>query len=287
MMRARLSAWLAAALIAFADTTAHAGPQRIVSLNLCADELVLRIAAPGTVKSITWLARDASLSNVADLAQHVGINKGSAEEIVPMQPDLVIAGAYTTRMTTALLKRLDIPLLELGVANSIDQALGQIELVAAALGRSEQGAELIGHITSRMAALPAAPAVAEQPLAAIYQPNGFTIGQGSLVDDLMRRAGVRNLAVERHIDHYGSLPLESLLRAQPDFLIMNTADDQTPAMAYEILRHPALLRSYQAARVINIPSAWWSCPGPRLVDAVQRLQQAAQQFGSRAATAPR
>jgi iron complex transport system substrate-binding protein len=280
MMRARLSAWLAAALIAFADTTAHAGPQRIVSLNLCADELVLRIAAPGTVKSITWLARDASLSNVADLAQHVGINKGSAEEIVPMQPDLVIAGAYTTRMTTALLKRLDIPLLELGVANSIDQALGQIELVAAALGRSEQGAELIGHITSRMAALPAAPAVAEQPLAAIYQPNGFTIGQGSLVD-------VRNLAVERHIDHYGSLPLESLLRAQPDFLIMNTADDQTPAMAYEILRHPALLRSYQAARVINIPSAWWSCPGPRLVDAVQRLQQAAQQFGSRAATAPR
>ena len=57
---------------------------------------------------------------------------------------------------------------------------------------------------------------------------------------------------------------------------MNTAGDRGPAMAYEVLRHPALHASISGARVVSVPSAWWSCPGPRLVDAVHRLQQAAQ-----------
>lgn len=276
-MRAQKWLVLVACLLMHSGSS-HAGPQRVVSLNLCADELVLRLAAPGTVKSVTWLARDPALSNVADLAQTVPVNKGSSEEIVPLQPDLVVAGAHTTLMTRSVLKRLDIPMLELGVANSVDEAIQQVERVAAALGRPEQGALLIASITARLMALPPAPQRSDQPLAAIYQPNGFTLGRGSLVNDLMQRSGMRNLAVERRIDHYGSLPLESLLLAQPDLLIMNAGGDRAPAMAYEILQHPALLRRYGTARVISIPSAWWSCPGPRIVDAVQRLQQAARQF---------
>jgi hypothetical protein len=63
-------------------------------------------------------------------------------------------------------------------------------------------------------------------------------------------------------------------------LIINTAEDRGPAMAYEVLRHPALARRYHGARMVSVPSAWWSCPGPRLVDAVQRLQQAAQRLSS-------
>ncbi|MGH6609321.1 MAG: ABC transporter substrate-binding protein, partial [Burkholderiaceae bacterium] len=220
---------------------AQAAPQRIVSLNLCADELVLRLATPGTVQSVTWLARDPELSNVSDLAQRVPVNQGRAEEIVPLQPDLVITGTYTTRMTAALLKRLDVPVLEIGVANSVDQAIRQIETVAAALGARERGAQLIADIKGRIAALPVTPVIADQPVAAIFQPNGFTIGEGSLVNDLMRRAGLRNLAVEQRITHYGLLPLESLLRAQPDFLIVNAADEHaSPAMAHRILQHPAL-----------------------------------------------
>ena len=261
----------------------HAAPQRIVSLNLCADELVLRLAAPGTVKSVTWLARDPVLSNVSAMAQAVPVNRGLAEDIVPLAPDLVIAGVYTTRTAVALLRRLGIPVLELGVPSSVDEALAQITTVAAALGTPENGAQLVAGIRDRLAALPAAltPGLA-QPIAAVYQPNGFTIGERSLINDLLSRAGLRNLAVERRIDNYGALPLELLLLAQPDLLIMNAAEDRGPAMAYEVLRHPALARRYSAARVVSVPSAWWSCPGPRLVDAVQRLQQAALQLPSNA-----
>ena len=259
-----------------------AAPQRVVSLNLCADELLLRLAAPGTAKSVTWLARDATLSNVSALAQTVPVNRGLAEDVVPLAPDLVIAGAYTTRTAVALLRRLNIPVLELGVPTSVDEALAQIKTVADALGTPEIGAQLIAEIRSGLAALPVAPDGSAQPIAAVYQPNGFTIGKGSLVNDLLSQAGLRNLAVERRIDNYGALPLEWLLLAQPDLLIVNAAEDRGPAIAYEVLRHPALTRRYHSDRVVGVPSAWWSCPGPRLVDAVQRMRNASRHLPSNA-----
>lgn len=267
---------IAALLICGVSTAVSSAPQRIVSLNLCADELVLRLA-PENVKSVTWLARDPTLSNVSALAQSVPVNQGLAEDIVPLAPDLVIVGEFTTRATVALLRRLGTPVLEIGVPNSVEQALAQITAVAAALGRSQRGAQMVDEITAKLAALATTAATGlQRPMAAVYQPNGFTIGQGSLVNDLMRRAGLRNLAVERRIDNYGQLPLELLLFSQPDLLIVNDASDRSPAMAYEILRHPALRRSYDDARVVSVPSAWWSCAGPRLVDAVIKLQQAAR-----------
>ena len=271
---------VAALVLAGVVGAGNAAPQRIVSLNLCADEMVLRLAAPGTVKSVTWLARDPTLSNVSRLAQDVPVNRGLAEDVVPLAPDLVIAGAYTTRTAVALLKRLRIQVLELPVPSSVDEALAQIATVAAALGAPAKGAQLIADIRSGLSALHVASTGSSQPIAAVYQPNGFTIGNGSLVNDLLSRAGLRNLAVERRIDNYGELSLELLLSAQPDLLIMNTPDDRGPAMAYEVLRHPALVRRYHGARVVSVPSAWWSCPGPRLVDAVQRLQRAAQRVPS-------
>ena len=269
---------MAATWLTVAATASGAAPQRIVSLNLCADELVLWLAAPGTVKSVTWLARDHVLSNVPVLAQAVPVNRGLAEDIVPLAPDLVIAGTYTSRTAVALLQRLRVPVLEIGVPGSIEEALAQITTVAAALGADERGAQLVADIRTRLAALPRAAPLAAQPIAAVYQPNGFTIGQGSMINDLLNRAGLRNLAVERRIDNYGALPLEVLLVAQPDLLVMNAAGDRGPALAYEVLSHPALARRYNGARVVGVPSAWWSCPGPHLVDAVNRLQQAARRL---------
>ena len=264
-------------LVAFVNVT-NAAPQRVVSLNLCADELVLRLAAPGTVKSVTRLARDPALSNVAAFARTVSVNQGLAEDVVPLAPDLVIAGAYTTRTAVALLRRLQIPVLELDVPRTIEEALKQIITVATAIGVAENGTQLVAEIRDRLAKLETAPSTRALPVAAIYQPNGLTIGQGSLVNDLLQRAGLRNLAVERRIANYGALPLEWLLLAQPDLLIVNTSGDVGYALAYEVLSHPALMSRYHGNRVVSVPSAWWSCPGPRLVDAVQRLQQAARQL---------
>jgi iron complex transport system substrate-binding protein len=52
---------LAAALvITFAGAAAADAPARVVSVNLCTDQLAMLIAAPGQLQSVSWLAADPS-----------------------------------------------------------------------------------------------------------------------------------------------------------------------------------------------------------------------------------
>ncbi len=135
-----------------------AGPaQRIVSLNLCTDELLLRLADPAKVASVTWLSRDPSGSNVADLAERVPINHGLAEQVIAADPDLVLAGTFTTRIAVGMLKRTAIPVVELGVPRSFDDVRKQIREVAALVQAEERGRQLIDEIDRRIAAVAGKP----------------------------------------------------------------------------------------------------------------------------------
>jgi iron complex transport system substrate-binding protein len=108
---------LSVAGLAAAASDTNPAPRRIVSLNLCTDQLVLALADRDAVRSVTWLAHDSHISTMATEAAHVPVNHGLAEEIVPLAPDLVIAGLYTTRTAVALLRRLGIPLVEVDVSD--------------------------------------------------------------------------------------------------------------------------------------------------------------------------
>lgn len=259
--------------LAFLITPAAAEPpQRIVSLNLCADELVLRLADPGHVASVTWLARDPGGSNVAVAAQAVPVNRGLAEEIVPLKPDLVLAGAFTTRTTTALLRRFGIPVLELGAPESLAATYAQISTVADRLGVPARGAALVREMEDAFAALPPVPA--RRPTALVLRPNGFTAGRGSLADEVLARAGLDNLAARLSPDRMGQVTLEEVVLAQPDLLIINASEDGPPSLADELLHHPALA----GLRRVALPTRLWACAGPQLVEAARRLAAARQEL---------
>lgn len=274
---------LAVALVAllFCAGATQAKPARVASLNLCADELVLRLADPGQVASVTFLARDPRSSNVAALARQVPVNRGLAEEIVPLAPDLVIVGAYTTRTTTALLRRLGLEVLELGVPQTLDEAYDQIRLVAARLGTPERGAALVEQMEAAFAHLPAP--TAQPPSAIVLRPNGFTAGRGSLPGEVMARAGLDNLAAQLATDRLGQLALEEVVWAQPDVLVVNAAPDAPPSLADDLLTHPALAAFRGSGRSVSLPIRLWTCVGPQLAEAAARLA-AATDTAAKAAT---
>ncbi|MDI4667040.1 ABC transporter substrate-binding protein [Xanthobacter autotrophicus] len=261
-------------LILLTCATAQAKPARVASLNLCADELVLRLADPGQVASVTFLARDPRSSNVADLARGVPVNRGLAEEIVPLAPDLVIVGAFTTRTTTALLRRLGLDVLELGVPQTLDEAYIQIRLVAARLGTPERGEAMVRQMEEAFARLP--PPAAHPPSAIVLRPNGFTAGRGSLPGEVMARAGLDNLAARLSADRLGQLALEEVVWAQPDILVVNAAPDAPLSLADDLLSHPALASFRSTGRSVALPIRLWTCAGPELAEAAERLAEAAQ-----------
>jgi iron complex transport system substrate-binding protein len=269
-----VAALSAAGLVPAVDAVSK--PQRIVSMNLCTDELVLRLADRRNIASITWLSRDPNSSNVADLAQGVPINHGVAEEIIPLKPDLVLAGIYTTRAPVALLKRAGMRIVDADVPRSFEDVRRQYRDIAALLGEEERGEHIIAEMDSNLARL-ASERPSVPPTAILLNPNGFTVGRGSVIDEVITRAGLENAAVRLGIGEYGQVPLEIITMNPVDVLIVSSYRDGPPAMATDLLRHPVFSRLSDRTRVVVIPDRLWNCSGPALVEAVERLMRVAKE----------
>lgn len=281
------AAWLCMTALpghAQAGGMAQSKPQRIVSLNLCADELVLRLADPQRVASVTWLARDPRASTVADAATRVPANHGLAEEVLRFDPDLVVAGLSTTREAVAFLKEVGIPVLEVGIPRTLDEVRRQIREVADALGEAGRGERMIAEMDARFAAWKAETETEVRPSrvrAVVLRPNGFTVGPGTLVDELISLAGLRNLAAELGIGSYGQIPLETAIMAGTDMLIVDAERDTLPSLATEALHHPVLARLSRRISTAALPPRLWTCAGPQLADAVSTLAEARRKIDSR------
>lgn len=252
---------------------AAAKPARIVSLNLCTDELVLRLADRDHIASVTWLSRDPRNANMAEAARAVGVNHGLAEEVLAARPDLVIAGTYTTRSTVALLKRAGLPVHEFGVPGNLAEMRSQITEMAALLGEEERGTRLITEIDERLAAI-AARRTATHPRTLVLRPNGFTVGRGSLVDEILTTAGLDNIAADLGIESYGQIALETVALSKAQILILNDTPGGSPSLADEVLHHPLIAKLGTRLKLVPLPSRLWTCSGPSVLDAIALLARA-------------
>lgn len=255
----------AAAVVLAAAVPAQAAPQRVVSMNLCSDQLALMLAAPGQLLSVSNLAQDPRLSPVADLAAGLTPNRGRAEEIYLMRPDLVIAGPYGSAATVSLLRRLDIRVEILPPADDFATIRAQIRQMGAMLGRDDAATRLLAAFDAELAA-------ATSPVAggraALYGANGITSGTETLAGAIVAAAGFRNIAADHGIRSMSPLPLELLVMARPDRLIV---DQRWPGQSQgeAILDHPAL---DDIAPVLRQSDLDWTCGTPLVARAVRSLR---------------
>lgn len=252
--------------------TANTSPQpkRIVSINLCADELLLLLADPAQISALTHLSQDQGASYFQTEALAYPTTKGLAEEVLPFKPDLVIAGEYGGIQTVNLLKKLGLRVETLPLANNMQQVFGNIELIAKLTGHPERGADIVKAMQERLAQLPRVEASA--PLAAVYDPNGYTVGPESLRGQSMTLAGWRNAGELAGVRDYGSLDLETMVRLQPDVLIDSPYTINTYSRAEALSKHPALRGAHLNPHVISVPSNMTICDGPWIMDTIETLQ---------------
>ena len=193
MRLTRPASLLLPVLLLLAVPAGGAAPARVVSINLCADLLLLTLLPRERIVSLSPYAADPDRSPLAAQARGIDVNHGRVEEIVELRPDLVLAGRFNSPETLALLRRLDVPLLVLDVPSSFEQTRAQIRELGRALDASRQAEQAIDAMDARLAyAARRLPADRPAPLAAVYRANGYTAGAGTLVGSRQpRRAGGR------------------------------------------------------------------------------------------------
>ncbi len=253
MIRAAILALAAVALLAARPAAA----QRVVSLNLCADEFLL-LLAPEQAVAVSLLATDPSLSVVVAAAGRVPAVRPDAEAVLRHRPDLVLAGPYGAQTTLALLERRGVRVERLGLPQDFAAIRAETRRAAALLGVPARGEALLAGMQARLDAV----AGPRGERVVFLEARGYVAGPGSLADAVLRAAGFADGGA-------GGRPgLEWLAAHRPDLLV-TAAAPSFPSMATDLLRHPALAGIPRR----EVAPALLVCGGPWTARAVTALAQ--------------
>jgi len=224
--------------------------------------------------SVSYLASDPLSSSMVAEAAGYPANRGSAEQVFLMRPDLVLAGTYTALASVALLRGLGVTVVQVAPVSSLDGVVEQILAVGDAMGRQDAAKALAAEFRAGLADL----RVTGDPVtAAMYYPNGYTTGAGTLTNEVLEWTGFRNVGADAGLTGGGILPLERLVLADPQIIVTSTPYPGA-SRAEEILEHPVLLHLRARAGVARTTDADWVCGTPHLLRAIRQMAGARTAF---------
>lgn len=256
-------------LAAIAFSTALAEPaQRVVSLDYCADQYVLKLLPRD---SILALSRDAdqSFSYMRDAATGLPQVRAVAEDVMVLQPDLVVRSYGGGPRAAAFFERAGIAVLQVPYADDVAAIRESMLAVAAGLGVAQRGAELVAEMDRRLAAIDRH---ADRGTAMYMTSGGATSGPGTLVHEMLLAAGMENFETE---PGWREIPLERLAYEQPDVVAAaHFSADADPAASWSAMRHPVARRQISERPTVRLQGAWTSCGGWFLLDAIEALAAA-------------
>lgn len=249
-------------------------PMRIVSLDFCADQYVLKFADP---EQILAVSPDAvrGFSYMRESAVGVPSVRAIAEDVLILKPDLVVRSYGGGPNAEAFFERAGVPVLQIGWAANIHgediTSIPEItKSVAAGLGQAERGEAVARDYLERLQKV-ATKAAGKSTL--YVTPAGVTTGGNSLAHKAMLAAGLQNYATR---PGWQSLPLERMTYERPDLVAAAYFDVRSNhSNGWSATRHPIAKRELAEAERVELEGAWLGCGGWFLVEAIEALAEGA------------
>jgi iron complex transport system substrate-binding protein len=274
--RGRYLHWLCIAVLAVsayarADDTSRSPPSRIVSLNQCLDAILVELVPTQRIAAVSHYARDPLVSPIAALAARLPITYETAEEIVALHPDLVLASRHSAIPTRNALRRVGIHYELFDVPFTVADSFAQIRRIAALVGNAAEGEALVARIERAIESARLSPG-APRLTAAVYETGGLTAGSNTVTDELMQIVGFDNLAARAGIETHLPMPLELIVAQPPDLLLVGDIPATAGTQAARIVQHRALRKLPSARR--TFPARFMYCSGPTIIEEVAALAAA-------------
>lgn len=248
-------------------------PRRIVSLTPCLDVILVHLADRSQIAALSHWSSESYGSTIAAVARHLPKTYESAEEIIALAPDLVLAGWRHTPTTQRALDRMGIASAVFGVPETVADSLAQVRAVARLVGHTARGEALVARIEQALHA--AAPPPGTRPVSAlVFMPGGFASGPGTLMDELMRRAGLANAIGRYGFTRSRGVPLELLVADPPELLLSGEATPGAAGWAQRVMAHPALAHLARRMHRAAFPERLLFCGGPVMIESSAALSAA-------------
>jgi iron complex transport system substrate-binding protein len=255
--------WLSSTIVCSAT------PKRVVSMELCTDQLAMLLAAPGQLHSVSHVASDPLMSPMTEKAKSYTLNYGKAEEIYMMQPDLVVAGRFSDKMTINMLKKLGIKVELFDLTSNLNDVRERLLQMGKVLNREVTAKAMIADFDKALAKLQTE--VTRHPRAALYYANGYTSGEKTLASQILTTAGFENVALEAGFASGGIMPLEILAITQPEALIISRSYP-VASRSEEILNHPVVQAIRKERTAGSFTDKDWVCGTPYILRALEEMR---------------
>ena len=260
---------IAAALSAPSSSAFAAGP-RIVSMNICTDQMLLALADPDQIMGLSRFSRDARQGLLGNGARRFPLLSGGAEDILVLKPDVVAVSAFDKRSTRVILKANGLNLVEFPIPRTLADVRDQIRQMGALAGHPERASAEVARLDT--AVVDAKRAAAGKNLRMLpLSRRGWVPGRDSFVGAILTEAGLVSAAGELGVDFGGFVSMEEIVRLKPDFLVVSDAGERAEDDGRAFLLHPALEHFYPRNRRIVIPERMTECGGVFLADALNAL----------------
>ncbi len=237
-----------------------APPRRIASAILSGDHILTALVAPDRLAAVTYLVDNPSLSNIAGVVPaSVPRIHAEIETILALQPDLVLVAGYTRATTVRLLVAARIPVVRLHGYGSFQGVMRNIRTIGAAVGAETRAERITGAMQRRITAVEQRVRGLPRPRVLQYAAGGYTAGAGTLIDEMIERAGGANVAREAQLMGPARLPLEMAISLQPEVIVVAdwSATSSTEAVQ-ALLRDPRWQQvpAITSGRVYAVRGAW-------------------------------
>jgi len=250
-------------LPAFASLSlASAAALRAASLNLCTDELLLMLARPQQIVSVTHLAQSEAETPLWRQARRYPRNDGTLLSVVERRPTIIFTMGGQGPDRQRIAERLGIRTIVLPFPQRLDDVIASVRAVSAALGTYDKGEVLIRKMTALRQSAPA-----RRTDTLYLSSGGLTVAPDGLAADWMGLAGLHQRAIRGD-----RVSLEQLLVAPPAVLLKSSYRSGQYSIEQRWLSHP-LARRARADRTLVTDGRLWTCMGPLLVPEILRLRR--------------
>ncbi|WP_299329044.1 ABC transporter substrate-binding protein [Parasphingopyxis sp.] len=241
--------------------------QRIVSLDYCADQYVLRFADR---EDILALSPDAAkrFSYMREAATGLPTVRPRTADVLALQPDLVVRSYGGGPGVTDFMERSGVRVVQIGFPQTIGEVREEVLRVGAELGSADTAQRVATEMDRRLAAISERRGT---PAATLYMTSaGVTTGEGTLVHELLLAAGVTNF---QDRPGWNPIPLERLAYDRPALIALAFFGATNHVDSWSAAQHPVAQAQIEQLPVVPIEGAWTSCGGWFLIDAVEALAQ--------------
>ncbi len=251
-----------------------APPQRIVSVTLGTDEMLLDLVDKKRIAALSYLAPREG-SPVADRVSGIPAFVGDdVERIIALDPDLCFLASYNRAETRTTLEESGIPILVFSCFDSIEDVQRNLFDMGRALGADAEARQIVERMRRRLERIASRlPPREEWPTVLLYGPDGWVAGRGTLHDDLLGAAGARNAAAEAGIEGFGRISEERVIAMDPDWLLVEEGPGGIPHHREWLERNPVLsvLQAVRNRRYVSVQAHRLSSVSHHVVDAVESI----------------